>query len=309
MVLKMNIILVTSVVMGIILFFLITIPFFALFVLMLSINLSSTNMIAWGLVFIPIWILFFCWFLYILYLLWVRSRKREEKIKIGNDESKGVLWFNIVSMTILLADSILMCLTLQSNSNGDLNSGLLIATFAVFWLFMVIFAIYGLNCGPGKKRCCTCLNPCSESDIIIGAIIWFSVIAFSILLLINILSTESIYWSLVFIPIWVGFVAWFTAIICCLYKKLYGSGSNRYRSVMTVEILYHFFIFIGILIFFILLNVELVTTDSIGAIGLLYPIIILLVLLFCIAYAIDWTSINGLRGYNTVVSPEDWTEL
>lgn len=295
--------------MGLILFFLIAIPFFALFVLMLSINLSSTNMIAWGLVFIPIWILFFCWVLYIFYLLWRRSAIRNDKIKATIDDETGVLWFNIVSLIILLADSILLCLTLQTNSNGDLSSGLLVATFAVFWLFMVILAIYGLNCGPGRRRCCTCLNPCSESDIIIGAIMWLSVIVFSILLLINIQSSQSIPWSLIFIPIWIGCLAWIIAISCCFYKKIQGYGTNRYRSVMTVEILYHFFIFIGVLIFFILLNVELVTADSVGIIGVLYPIIILLVLLFCIAYAIDWASINRSIRQSSTITTEDWLEL
>jgi len=312
--------------MGLIIFFLLTTPLLVLFVFLIVLYLSSIS-ISWWVVFIPIWILFFCWIIYMFYISWKEKMKKTKPNQPSTWNTS--LAFNLFAFFVLLAFSLLLAATLQNSASngGTINTALLFSTFAVLWLFLLGCALYALSCRCGlsmmmtrtivitpatrnSNKCCICYHPCQGIDYILGSLMWSAVVVFSILLVIKINSMNLFPWYIVFIPAWIFILVWIIEIGVCFYKKINRSQEEGFRKISIIEILFQAFLIAGTLTFLILLNIELSDPNSIGITALFLPVIILLVILFIIAYSLDLNSTQSSRwysfyGYKTQVYTED----
>lgn len=189
--------------MGLIVFFVVSSPFFIAFLFLIAFNVGGTPLMNWSIAFLPIWFLFLCWFFYICYILWknwVRNKQLSPDTPVNDPSWKSNFFFHLFSFMVLLPFTILIAQYLQYYTTGNPMRGILLSAFVCFWVFMLGLAVYSLGCSRGASRCCRCLYPCSSIEYVLGSAMWLSVLAFSILVFIkvrNIYSTmPNIYRSL-----------------------------------------------------------------------------------------------------------------
>lgn len=285
-----------------IVFFLITSPFLVLFFFLLVLKLTETIAIWWDIVFIPIWLLFFAWAMYIIYIMWKRSRETRQ-----DNTWRWDISFQIISFLLLLAFSIPVNVILDMGDSGTLTSASIVGSFVPLWIYLIFIAIYSLGlqlriCSSMDYRCIRCSRSCMSLLTFFGVVMWLSFVTFTILLVVKLANDGSMQWDIVFIPVWVGLTVWFFYIIYVVYCKFTYRTSDEYHY-KSIELIFQTLAFLAAFYFLVLLNIELQTPGTIGITSLFLPLIIFLLVVFIFAYILDYRA--DVQNKNTTVFGRD----
>jgi len=286
--------------MGLILFLLVTAPFFVLFTFLLVLKLSETLVFSWDLIFVPIWLLFIFWFFYIFYIIWKKNKVEYNMTNSPQSGWKNSISFHFISLVLLLVTVIMLCISLKKSEIEKPKTEFFIGLFLPFWIYWAYLGLYGLGCGIGSKKILKCKRSCTSLATWLGFCIWGSILTLSILLSIKLMG-KSLKWSIVFIPLWFTFFFWFCSILYLLMiktKTVSYDFTYEHHSCKIVDLLVQTVIFAAFLYFSILLNMELESDEKNNILATFFPVILLLFILFCFAYSLEYKSRPESHAYS-----------
>lgn len=276
-----------------IVFLLITAPLLVAFVFLLVVQLNTNAQPSqWAVVFIPIWLLFLIWLIYIFVLLWKTCVRGTKPVKATN--RKWTLCFHVFAFIALLAFTVSISAVLGAAGEGGISTIGITCSFIPLWIFMFGLLLYSLGC-----RCCS-INRSSYWMTSIGytlffLIVWTSILIFTILLVTKISNRSSITWNITFIPLWISFFFCFVSIAYAFYAKYRKDSVAIEKNIKTIELLYYIVVLIALLVFVVFLNIELNNPTTIGCPGLFLPLMLLFLIAFIMGFTIDYMTTMRIR--------------
>ena len=214
-------------------------PFLTVQILLLAFQLNNNIGWDWAALFLPIWILFFIWFVRTIILLILKKKKKD--------------W--IISLSFIITFTIFFALVSRQLDELEKNVWSWPSVFSPIWIFFAMIMLVMTFKFLKKKL--------KRKKFVFFLVIWSHFLVITIVLSLQIIS-DRWNWSLLFIPVWSLFVVFFIY----LFKKLIKRRNH------WIEMFIKFYSWTCILTFMILLNIVLTKTLIISSIYLFTPLLI-----------------------------------
>ncbi len=276
-----------------------TSPFLLSQTIFLVLRLHNNIHWIWGIIFIPIWILFLLWSIFLTYAIWriIHNSKEQEynnnqgrKAKFheylsGWDLTRKEFIFQVSIILTSVFFFLLLTVRLQQNDTQSIHKiPLIIVTLPVIFLSIIVIVVQAFLCWFGSKYETTSVNhnsvyrwTCLEINTLLFTLAWMGVLVLTILIVFQLEKdvNNRIKWGIIFIPLWIIFFLWLLVIIIIMLRKYYKSLPKSEQRATFTMILLSIIAWITLLVFSAFLTTELDSPGKIGIITLFFPLLFL----------------------------------